>query len=185
MTRREPPSAAELHRRYRSVRPKLEEYLGNMPSSEGGGGKGGHSDRTATIALAPDAARLDLQWLDLHVGRLTGTSSITARIRIDDTLRRWELTEAQADGLRGDTQGKGEPGCRSCARIHDTLGRPLWSPRHPGLEVCQRCHRTLKRQRIHDGYRDSDLVAVTVLRWMQRHADSKLTDETLHRLLRG
>jgi hypothetical protein len=136
MTRREPPSAAELHRRYRSVRPKLEEYLGNMPSSEGGGGKGGHSDRTATIALAPDAARLDLQWLDLHVGRLTITSSITARIRIDDTLRRWELTEAQADGLRVKADDSGDGWCKSHWRVHS-----LAPPRSPGSDLCDWCYR--------------------------------------------
>ena len=141
MTRREPPTITELRHRLPAVRQRLDEALGNIPSSEGGGGKGSHGDRTATLAINADhdIAMRDSKLITEQMGTILrlaaqGRSTINARFTLDDLLRRWELSERQAEGLRvhGDDSGTGW--CQSHWRAGHTE-----EPRTPGSKFCRWC----------------------------------------------
>jgi len=186
------------------VRARLEEMSGEMPSASGGGGKGTHSDRTGSLAfrhrINPDdpeyghladvaaAASRELDRLETIIITRAEKGEPTSRMvaRLDDLLAQWEpLTNWQQSSLQSETALVGELGCVSCARVEDSLGRKLWSPKHDGMDVCLRCHRDLKRQRARDGHDEDGMVHTSVIRWRDRHGDRRLTDQVLDDLLSG
>jgi hypothetical protein len=190
--------------RIATVRARLEEMSGEMPSSSGGGGKGGHSDRTGSLAFRHRINPNDPEWGHLadvaaaasrELDRLERTIILRAEngeptsrmvARLDDLLAQWEpLTNWQQSSLQSETALVGELGCVSCRRVEDSLGRPLWSPVHDRMDVCLRCHRDLKRQRARDGHIEDVLVHTAVIRWRDRHGDRRLTDQVLDDLLSG
>lgn len=142
MTRRNPPSNAELARRIDKARQRMNEAMGTIPSSEGGGAKGSHGDRTASIALNlhNDIAYRDSRLLDKAIKRLATNPSVNARFQLDDILRRWELTDQQAEGLRvkGDDSGAGW--CQSHWRVGSTE-----PPRTQGSKLCRWCEDWTRR----------------------------------------
>lgn len=177
---------------------RLIRWVGDIPSTEGGGGSGS-SDRTGNTASrlaarpivregdpSPDAAWRDLDYIRRIRHRITQNTA-TTRDRQDaaNIIHRWrDLTPEQEQRLRA-SAAEGDPGCRSCARIMGPSGLPLWSPCHPGLNICQWCSRTLARIRIRAGHVNDQLVHPPVLRWRQSNPDSRLTDERLDQLLNG
>ncbi len=160
----------------------------------------GHGDRTVTLALKETMAN-DRAVHDLHRLSILAPNNSTARLErfhhagctitrqvseLHDIVTRWAPTERMVEGLRGETLGKGDDGCVSCAKVNDSLGRPLYSERHPGLKVCQRCHRDLKRVRARAKFEQAEVVPACVLRWRERHpAETRLTEDILDGLLSG
>jgi hypothetical protein len=141
-------------RRVAVVRARLEQMTGEMPSTEGGGGKGSHSDRTGNLAfrhtLAPSDPRVDIALRDMiEMDRLV--QRITARMErqlpfgrdlaaLEVILATWEpLNERQVDGLRSKGDDSGAGWCQS----HWARGatRP---PRSPGGRLCQFCENWLR-----------------------------------------
>lgn len=180
----------------------IEDALPGYPPISGGGGSRGADNeggRTAALAvestMATDPAirardRLRVLCPGGTTRRLeryaAAGCSITAQVtELHRILAVWAPTEAQQHGLRGETLGKGDDGCVSCEKVTDSLGRPLYATRHPGLTVCQWCHRTLRRVHAHPKHRDATVVPAVVIRWRERNVDSRLTDEMLERLLSG
>lgn len=139
--------------RIAAVRARLEEMMGTIPSSSGGGGKGGHSDRTGSLAFRQrinpndpdyghlaDVARRDADELDQLELRFIYRSNRNMPVdrivqQIEAIVRRWEpLTEAQADGLRTKGDDSGSGWCQSHWRVgsHEP-------PRTPGSTLCRWC----------------------------------------------
>lgn len=185
--------------RIRETEARLIDYVGDMPSTEGSGGKGTHSDRTGSLAFRfakiqrraegdphPDPAFRDLMDLRRIRQRITARTSTSRDERdADNICHRWQpLTENQAARLRAES-GAGDPGCRSHARVTGPSGRPMYEPCHPGLNNCQWCTRTLARIVLRDGHGADDMVHPPVIRWREKNPDSRLTDDMLDRLLSG
>lgn len=178
---------------------RLRAYCGDIPSTGGGrgGGELSYGDRTGSLAARnlatkvrrpgdphPDAAYRDLLDLQRIRQRITeGRDTRRDHRTADDIIHRWRpLSEEREAALRSETTG--DPGCRSCARIGGPSGAPLYSPCHPGLNVCQWCHRTLARIRCFPKHINDDVVHPAVLRWHLVNPDSRLTDVQLERLIR-
>ena len=133
---------------------RLDEQMGNMPSSEGGGGKGGHSDRTGGLAFRhlihpddekrgeqADIARRERDRIDglqraiVRSAKL-GLSTAEDVARLDQILRRNDLSEKQLERLRSKGDNSGAGWCQSHIR------EPLLAqeaPRTPGSAMCRWC----------------------------------------------
>lgn len=178
---------------------RLERWVGDIPSADGGGGQVGFSDRTGNTASrlasttrrrqgdpSPDPAWRDLAHLREIRARITsGTDTRRDHIDADKIIHRWaELNPEQEAKLRS-AAAEGDPGCRSCARISGPSGLPLWEPCHPGSNMCQWCIRTLQRIRVYKGHINDEVVWPPVLRWRQNNPGRNLSPETLDKIMRG
>ncbi len=138
------------------VRARLAEMSGEIPPSGGGGGKGGHSDRTGSLAFRhridsddPDrghladvagaaSKRLDDLERRIVIAAERGRSTRGLVRQLNDLLSDWEpLGEWQTDNLRAQG-GEGEAGCVSCRRVG------AWSPLRT-LTLCRTCEKILAR----------------------------------------
>lgn len=151
--------------------------------------------RTAALALRAtmstdpavrDLARLDRLCPDGTTRQLERFHEAGAKItkavsELHELCNRWAPTEQMVDGLRGETLGKGDTGCRSCRRYKPD-GRPTWSEVH-GHGLCRFCLRALAR--VAGLYEwDQDLPPLGVVEW--HHQTGKyLRDEVIHRVMHG
>ncbi len=105
----------------------LQTFSGGFPAGgDGGGGKGGHSDRTGMLALKVDPFVRDRQLFDaaLELAR-------DALREADRIIRTSTMFEKADEPL---------PSCRSCVRARDWKGNPIYAPVHHGT-LCQFCYR--------------------------------------------
>lgn len=151
-------------RRVARVVAKLSEMTGEMPSSDGGGGKGGHSDRVASLAfrhtIHPDddmrGEHSDVATRELaQISELEQAIMVRARrggnpalllFRLDLALRRCELTDRQAEGLRVRADDSGAGWCQSHYRVNAQV-----PPRTPGGRLCRWCEDWVRALNDPDG----------------------------------
>lgn len=189
---------SEARRRLPAARDALAAATGDIPPAGGSGGGSGTSDRTGRLALAiidgTDNAVTDSSYLDrlekICIARCKAGQDIDHQLRqILDICDRWApdpRRKAALDAnLRAAAEGKGDDGCNSHARVKDHKGVPRYEERHPGLAVCQTCHRDLRRVRARDRYADAVMVPLVVVQWRERHPGKNLSDAILDRLLAG
>lgn len=162
------------------VRARLAEMTGEMPSTEGGGGKGSHSDRTGSLAfrqqISPehpdlghlaDIARRDADELDrlellvIYRGnRRLPVANLLADI--DRILTRWQpLTDTQAEGLRTKGDDSGAGWCQSHWRVGSQE-----PPRTAGSRMCRWCEDWVRALTDPDGdwALDLDMPPVNMVR---------------------
>jgi hypothetical protein len=140
--------------RVRAVIRRLDAMTGEMPSTDGGGGKGSHSDRTGSLAfrheLEPGDPRVDLARRDLdEITRIyaaiirrqrLGRSVAQEVTRLDELLRGWEMTDRRAERLRAGADDRGQGWCQS----HWRWG-VVYPPRTEGSKLCAWCEGWLRR----------------------------------------
>lgn len=133
----------------RTIRERIVDQLDTLRASSTTGtrgGKGGHGDPTAQAITDPNAASAarDLHDLDRLVvlARLSFRDrqwqrSVTAYDQVLVICHRYEPRQASEKAQRV-TADAGDPGCASCSRVPDSLGRNAWEPVH-ARGLCRWC----------------------------------------------
>ena len=137
-----------------------EHFSGELPSSNGGGGKGGHSDRTAMLAARTDHFVRDRDLFDAAL-----------------ELAREALREAHRLALTAtifEKQDESIEWCRSCLRLTNHKNEPTHSPVSSD-HLCRWCG-DFKRQ--YDRWPD-----VRILEYRSRHG--KVTEQVVKLYTKG